>query len=34
VVAVPLTDELGFAVGAAFLVLHTLKARRLAAAAA
>jgi TRAP transporter 4TM/12TM fusion protein len=34
VVAVPLTDELGFAVGAVFLVLHTLKARRLAAAAA
>ena len=33
VVAVPLTDELGFGVGAAFLAFHTLKARRLAAAA-
>ena len=33
VVAVPLTDELGFAVGAVFVAFHFFKSRRLAAAA-
>lgn len=34
VVAVPLTDEMGFGLGAVLAVLHALKARKLAAAAA
>ncbi len=34
VVAVPLTDEIGFGLGAVFFVYHFLKARRLATAAA